>query len=196
MKTLAILLLSALSCVAQIGGLRSPAFVGNLAPRAASGPNAWYDVETVANTDTDANGTVDALEWSSVTVVTGGSATKARIYLGDNTGTPSVNLKMGIYAAGGGAVLASGSVANAGSAGDNAYVEVTFGTPVNVSSSTTYLVAWIADAGALDLTYRFKNGSGNWKAKLSYGYSNFPGTLPTEETFSLSRGYAVSLFVQ
>ena len=44
MKTLAILLLSALSCVAQIGGLRSPAFVGNLAPRGGAATNSLDDV--------------------------------------------------------------------------------------------------------------------------------------------------------
>lgn len=159
-----------------------------------SGPDVWYDVEEPGDTDSASVGTVDALEWSAVTVTTGGSATKARIYLGDNVGSPSVNLKMGIYAAGGGSVLASGSVSNAGQLGDNTYQEVTFDTPVSVSSSTQYLIAWIASTNADNLGYRYLAGAGNWKAKLSFGYGNFPGNLPAPD-FDLSRAYAVSLYV-
>lgn len=171
--------------------LTGPKFLA--VPVAASGPNAWYDVETQANTDTDASGTVDALEWAVVTVAQGGSATKARIYLRDNSGGSTI--KMGIYAAGGGSVLASGTATIAdGTCCDNAYLEVTFGTPVTVTA-TTYLIAWIGTTGVDQLNFRYKASSGNWKSKLSYGYSSFPGTLPSPD-FNLSRGYAVSLFVQ
>jgi len=182
--------------LAQVGvGLRSPAFVANLGRSgSACGPNTWYDVATSGETDTPASGTDGALEWTTVTVTQCGSADKARIYLGDNVGTPSINLKMGFHAAGGGAALASGSVANAGSGGDNAYVEVTFGTPADVTSSTNYIIAWIAETGSTDLTYRYLNGAGNWKAKLSFGYGSYPGSIPAED-FSQSRKYAVSLHV-
>lgn len=160
----------------------------------AGGPT-WYDVETFANTDTTSFGTTDALEWTSVTVTTGGSATKVRIYLGDNSG--GGNLKMGLYAAGGGAVLASGTgnIANA-SSNDNAYFEITFGTPVTVTSATTYIIAWIGDAGATELSYRQRAGTGSWNAKLGFGYATFPAALPGAADFTLARNYAVSLYVQ
>lgn len=187
LRLLSILLLST-CCQAQEFFFSGMATV----PIAASGgPNTWYDVETFANTDQFFGSTIDALEWATVTVAQGGSATKARIYFADNGG--GGNIKIGIYAAGGGSVLAygTGNIAD-GTCCDNAYLEVTFGTPVTVTA-TSYLIAWISDSGSL--SYRYKGSSGNWKAKLSYGYSSFPGTLPSPD-FSLSRGYAVSLFVQ
>lgn len=153
---------------------------------AAGGPNTWYDSEIQANTDTSASSSTDSLEWVPVVVAQAGSATKARIYLKDNSATQG--LKMGVYANAGGAVLASGSVS---ASVDDAYTEVTFGTPVAVSAAT-YLVAWIVDGGGLE--FRYKASSGNWKAKLGFGYSSFPGNLPSPD-FDLSRGYAAGLFV-
>lgn len=171
-----------------------PIPIGQFDQKPSSKTPTWYDTEPQAATDTDASGTVDALEWSSVSVTIGGSATKARIYLRDNS-VGSANLKMKLYEVVGGASKASGTVSIPDTnAIDNAYLEVTFGTPYTVASSTTYLVAWIGDAGASFLNYRYKAGVDNWKAKLAFGYTTSPDTLPTGD-FSLSRGYAVGLYV-
>ena len=197
MKTFATILVG-LFCLSVDGQMcnlcnLNPAFVGNF-KHGVSGPNTWYDVETFANTDSDGVGTVDGLEWTPVVVTQAGLATKARIYMSDNS--EGFNIKMGIYLLGDEVVLASGTANVANNiCCDNQYLEVTFDTPVSVTA-TTYLIAWIGDSTFGGIATRYKAGVGTWNAKLLYGYSNFPGTLPGSADFTLSRNYAVSLFVQ
>lgn len=157
--------------------------------RTAGGPNAWYDVETFANTDTDDFTLAAEQAWSPVTVGQAGLATKARIRVTTRFG--DCIIKMALYDATGTTLLASGSLnCTAG----NQYWEIPFSSPVAVSA-TGYLLAWAEENG--NYLIRYKASSGNCKLNNSgSGYAGFPpASLPSPD-FDLARGYAVSLFVQ
>jgi len=181
-----------LLALGQAFTLSDTAWLGQrVAIPAGGGPDAWYDVETSANGDTLP--VFSASEYSSAVVTVGqaGSATKVRLFV-RNAGAVTRNLKCALYAAGGGAPLASGTAAVL-STDDDVYIEVTFGSPVAVTA-TTYVIAFAGDSG--DMGYWYKAGVGALDIYNSVGYSGFPeNPLGTPAFDNLARNACVSLYV-
>ena len=168
-----------------------PIPVGQFAkkPSAAGGPMAWYDIETSANADTDDSGPWSRLNWSAVTVGQGGSATKIRVYIHDRTG--ACDVKAALYDNSGN--LISGASGTASTVGAAQYLEITLGTPATVTA-TTYKIAWMYSTALATAWY--KAGSGSFDFNSSELYANQPvATLPSSSG-PLTRGYAVSLYVE
>jgi len=164
-------------------------FLDTIGGGGGGGDPQWFDVETVGNTDTDAGTSVDATEWSPITLGAG-DATKGRIWFQTCAGSGS--FKMGLYSNDGNTLLASGEVSYT-TADDAVFKEITFDTPATVSAGS-YLIAW--SFSTVDPGIRRKAGVGNWKSKLSHPYANFPtATLPSPD-FDLARNYAVSVYVE
>jgi len=182
-----------LLALGQAFTLSDTAWLGQrVAIPAGGGPDAWYDIEVSANRDTLA-AYVPASEYVSavVTVSQAGTATKARVF-SNNFGGTTQNIKMALYASGGGAPIASGTVSIL-STDDDVYKEITFDTPVAVTA-TTYILAWCADSA--NVGWYHNAGVGATDIYTGVGYSGFPENPLDTPTFpDLSRNACVSLYV-
>lgn len=96
----------------------------------------WYGPVQNALTG-NVNNTTASMQ--SIEVVTGGSATKLRVYVGATQVSPS-SVKLAIYNDAGTSLLGN---CTAASVVDNQYNECTMGTPVSVSSATRYRCAFL-----------------------------------------------------
>jgi hypothetical protein len=136
-------------------------------PSAGGGPNVWYDAIAQADTDAANSANDTIMLWSKVSALSGGTATKLRIYVTNNTGASDV--KMALYTSGG--VLMDSGLVNVGAS--NQYFEVTLDDGDAVAA-TDYYIAFQPDSSTAG-DWRYKAGftSGDTKFSLN-AYASFP----------------------
>lgn len=183
---------AALFVSAQGFTIKNPAYVASLkaSAAAADGPNVWYDVETSANTDSQAAFNTANYIAATVTVSVPGTATKIRLKVTNGT-AGTHNLKVGLYN-NSGALLSCGSTTVL-STDDNTYVEATLDTPTAVSA-TTYILSAMADDIGID--YHYKAGVGamdDWESKMFSSFCYDP--IGTPDFNDLARNLAISVYV-
>lgn len=177
MKTLIFYLLTISACLGQGLTLRNPAYVASFKAPAAGGgggPDAWYDGVAPGSTTLDSFSNNSIMLWTKVTVVSGGTATKLRIYVGSLFGA-SGNCKAALYAFDG-TLMDSGTVNI--TAGDQ-YFEITLDDGDTVTA-TDYFVAWQPDA-VLECRWRYLDGFTDGDSEYaSISYASFPpASLPS-----------------
>lgn len=184
-----LLLLFTLSAYPQSGSPFDPTFVPmRVVP--SGGPDVWYDVEVVANGDSEDGTPASWLAWSDVTVAQAGTATKIRVYVKTYFGGGS-NIKAALYTSGG-SLIAGANGVGAVSASDS-YVEITLGTPAAVTAATTYKIAWMPDTSNATIYRKASTGTVNLNFSATYGAQPV-GTLPTADA-SPSFAYVVGVYV-
>lgn len=107
----------------------------------AAGPNVWYNAGSTVDTGYNISSNV---VWSNVTVASGGTCTKVRIYCWTYYSTTTAYL--GLYS---GQALISGATGTVSVTGTG-WFEATLSTPATVSAGT-YQVACVVDSGAVQI---------------------------------------------
>ena len=146
---------------------------GGVPVAGGDGPNAWYGVTYSVATGNLNNTTAQV---QSVSVTTGGSATKLRAYVTEQQATP-MYIKIAIYNDAGTTLLGSCTTA---AITDNQYNECTLGTPVAVTTGTRYRLGYLSSD-----SFSGGKGSGNTAYGFYQGsltYAAFPpATLSTTD---------------
>jgi len=146
--------------------------VGGSVPAAGGGggPDAWYDLAAFSSGSSWWNNTTSAI--ASISVTTGGTATKLRAYVYDEDGGTA--FKIALYNADGSSLLGSCTVATVTT---GAWNECTLSSGVAVTSATRYRVAVLSNANL-----NWGKGSGNSAYGFYAGgqtYSSFPPATMT-----------------
>jgi len=161
----------------------------NFQPVAGGGPDTWYDSIAQASTTSDIGSSATSVLWSKVTVASGGTATKLRVYIGTAFGGGDV--KMGLYTSGG-VLMDSGIVTTTTG---SQYYEVTLDDSDAVTA-TDYYIAWTASSVNVG-NFRYATGFTSGDSKYAEGqtYADFPpANLPTA-TGDLDWHMAVGVYV-
>jgi hypothetical protein len=135
--------------------------------------DAWVDAVASGSTDGSAPVADGLVQGSPITTVTGGSCTKLRVYL--NFVNATTQMKCALFDASGNA-LGSGV---ATPAGDAQYTEFTLSSPVTVTSTTTYIVGYMANGGPGGEQGAWLTGqpSGSRKVNFTEVYATFPSAF-------------------
>lgn len=152
----------------------------------AAGPNAWYD-STTTTTSTTYISNVQG-KFTPVTVAQGGSCTKVRFYIKDkNGGTYAV--KVGIYNSSRAKLTEVIGTIVAGTS-QNAYFEVTLGSPLTVTAAD-YWLGFITDTTGNWGMGKAASGTETWNNDTTYP------TLPDPFTTggSTDAKHAMGMFV-
>ena len=125
--------------------------------------------------------------WVVISAPVSGSATKARVYISTFYG--ACDVKFALYDNAGTSLLANG-VATA--SGGNAYLEITFGTPVSVTSGTSYRLAYMAST---DIDGRYLSGEGELHVASSGTYAGFPPASLPSDIGPFTRRWVVGFYI-
>jgi methionine-rich copper-binding protein CopC len=154
-----------------------------------AGPNTWYDVETFGNSDNSQFEGNTSYGYSPITVISGGTATKIRLYIAVSFADTAAKVALYNGTGSGVAVLSAGTntIAN----GFSGYKEFDL-VPAQSITAGTYTIAW--EFLTTDAATRYKAVTGTF-GFTSYSYASFPPS-PFVAGTELSRNYVVSIFVQ
>ena len=183
MKRLLLIYLVLLTAAVAVAQRFPPgALVSSKRAAASSGPT-WFDIETPDNDDSTPSFSGTEYIGATITVVGTGNITTLRLRT-QNSGSTSLGLKGAIYSNSG--TLLSSGTATVASTDDDVYAEITLGTPIANSGSTTYSLAFFGETG--DLFYYYKSGTGAMDAWIGKVYSSFPyDPIGTPDFDNLSR---------
>ena len=150
---------------------------GRAAAGGGGGPDVYYDIETSANANANRSSNSSLAFWQTVTVTTGGSATKVRWYCRAYYGGTET-VEVALYDSAGTSLLASGS----GSVTGTGYKDIIFDTPATVASATDYIIATAFNGGSAELG--FNSAAGTYSLDTNAGGSaSFPfATLAADST--------------
>lgn len=158
-------------------------------PPTPVGPNAWFDIESLEDSDDTMFLGTPGMGWSPISLPDAGTLTQFRIYVFAIFGVTGV--KMALYSSDGLTLIADGT-GSVGPGDGSQYLEFNADAPVLVPAGN-YLLAFIVNTG--DLATRYLTGSGAYNFEGAQSYAGFPPAVVPAPAGTVARNITIGVFL-